>query len=227
MTRAVYWSERCGRVGCCRAVASGCRSYSWFVWLYGKHPGFARRLVVFAFLTQAAALAAPCVEPEQGPSKLSSPLSGFPDHWAPRSSPDHPVAFPVLLYFHAWAHSKLLLCEDSSFLSNLSCPPESPSSFVLVSCGGIFMMAAVVDKEVVPSSDKEVGSSDPYEVEDSIDESEEVSEKKGTVNDRKDMYRMGKVQELRRNFRFITIFGFTMVLMATWEAQLRYELRAP
>ncbi|KAH8733213.1 amino acid/polyamine transporter I [Phaeosphaeriaceae sp. PMI808] len=34
------------------------------------------------------------------------------------------------------------------------------------------------------------------------------------------MLRMGKIQELRRNFRFVTIFGFTMVLMATWEAQL-------
>jgi hypothetical protein len=47
-----------------------------------------------------------------------------------------------------------------------------------------------------------------------------VSEKKGTVRDQKDMYRMGKQQELRRNFRFVSIFGYSMVLMATWETIL-------
>ncbi|KAK3699758.1 hypothetical protein LTR37_016267 [Vermiconidia calcicola] len=44
-------------------------------------------------------------------------------------------------------------------------------------------------------------------------------EKKGTEFDQLDMNRMGKRQETRRNFRFLSIFGFTMVLMATWEAQ--------
>ena len=62
-------------------------------------------------------------------------------------------------------------------------------------------------------------------------------EKKGTNHDQRDMVRMGKMQETRvrkepfegyrslylhmqqRNFRFLSIFGFTMVLMATWEAQ--------
>ncbi|EUC36330.1 hypothetical protein COCVIDRAFT_38996 [Bipolaris victoriae FI3] len=47
-----------------------------------------------------------------------------------------------------------------------------------------------------------------------------ISEKKGTVGDQKDMYRMGKQQELRRNFRFVSIFGYSMVLMATWETVL-------
>lgn len=61
---------------------------------------------------------------------------------------------------------------------------------------------------------------DPYEVDEGIGGPGEISEKKGTPFDMKDMQRMGKVQELRRNFRFITMFGFTMVLMATWEAQL-------
>ncbi|KAK3312091.1 putative GABA permease [Apodospora peruviana] len=42
----------------------------------------------------------------------------------------------------------------------------------------------------------------------------------GTNLDKKDMWRMGKKQQLRRNFRFFSIFGFTMVLMATWEATL-------
>jgi hypothetical protein len=45
-------------------------------------------------------------------------------------------------------------------------------------------------------------------------------EKKGTRNDQKDMQRMGKSQELRRNFRFVSIFGYSMILMATWETVL-------
>lgn len=47
-----------------------------------------------------------------------------------------------------------------------------------------------------------------------------ASQKLGTTNDQKDMYRMGKQQELRRNFRFVSIFGYSMVLMATWETVL-------
>jgi choline transport protein len=47
-----------------------------------------------------------------------------------------------------------------------------------------------------------------------------VSKTKGTAGDQKDMYRMGKQQELRRNFRFVSIFGYSMVLMATWETVL-------
>ena len=46
------------------------------------------------------------------------------------------------------------------------------------------------------------------------------AEKAGTVYDQKDMARVGKQQELRRNFRFISILGFTAVLMSTWEAVL-------
>lgn len=34
------------------------------------------------------------------------------------------------------------------------------------------------------------------------------------------MLRLGKTQELRRNFGYFSIFGLAMVLMATWEAQL-------
>ncbi|KIW43323.1 uncharacterized protein PV06_04435 [Exophiala oligosperma] len=46
------------------------------------------------------------------------------------------------------------------------------------------------------------------------------AEKKGTHDDQRDMLRMGKVQELRRNFRFLSIFGFSMILMASWETML-------
>ncbi|KAH8660379.1 amino acid/polyamine transporter I [Xylariales sp. PMI_506] len=34
------------------------------------------------------------------------------------------------------------------------------------------------------------------------------------------MYRMGKTQELRRNFQFLTMFGFSMILMSSWESAL-------
>ncbi|KAK5687105.1 hypothetical protein LTS10_001242 [Elasticomyces elasticus] len=44
--------------------------------------------------------------------------------------------------------------------------------------------------------------------------------KRGTAVDQLDMQRVGKVQELRRNFRFISVLGFTAVLMCTWEAIL-------
>ncbi|EGR44120.1 amino acid transporter [Trichoderma reesei QM6a] len=44
--------------------------------------------------------------------------------------------------------------------------------------------------------------------------------KGGNAADRADMYRMGKIQELRRNFRFLSIFGFSMILMASWEFSL-------
>ncbi|TKA70810.1 hypothetical protein B0A55_07428 [Friedmanniomyces simplex] len=44
--------------------------------------------------------------------------------------------------------------------------------------------------------------------------------KRGTTVDQLDMQRVGKVQELRRNFRLISVLGFTAVLMCTWEAIL-------
>lgn len=55
---------------------------------------------------------------------------------------------------------------------------------------------------------------------DSESQRDVVSEKRGTAGDQQDMYRMGKQQELRRNFRFVSIFGYSMVLMATWETIL-------
>ena len=47
-----------------------------------------------------------------------------------------------------------------------------------------------------------------------------TAEKIGTAEDQKDMHRMGKTQELRRNFRFVSIFGYSMILMSTWETVL-------
>ena len=39
-----------------------------------------------------------------------------------------------------------------------------------------------------------------------------LSEKKGTAGDQKDMYRMGKQQELRRDFRALSALAFTVIL---------------
>nr|POF07203.1 choline transport protein [Quercus suber] len=41
--------------------------------------------------------------------------------------------------------------------------------------------------------------------------------KNGTGNDRRDMIRMGKRQELRRNFQFFSIWGYAVILGCTWE----------
>ncbi|KIV95884.1 hypothetical protein PV10_03485 [Exophiala mesophila] len=47
-----------------------------------------------------------------------------------------------------------------------------------------------------------------------------LDEKRGTVKDTEDMKRMGKQQLFRRNFGFLSIFGFAMILMSTWQALL-------
>ena len=41
-----------------------------------------------------------------------------------------------------------------------------------------------------------------------------------TQVDMRDMQRLGKKQELRRNFRFTSILGFVAVAMGTWEVTL-------
>lgn len=73
----------------------------------------------------------------------------------------------------------------------------------------------MADNEKFPVVDGEVF---PEAVAGDIDS--EVSEKKGTTADRHAMWRMGKVQQFRRNFRFLSIFGFSMILMASWETML-------
>ncbi|KAH7125533.1 amino acid/polyamine transporter I [Dendryphion nanum] len=47
-----------------------------------------------------------------------------------------------------------------------------------------------------------------------------VNEKHGTKNDELDMDRMGKLQQLRRNFQFFTILGYAVILGSTWEFSL-------
>lgn len=41
-----------------------------------------------------------------------------------------------------------------------------------------------------------------------------------TFEDQEDMRRLGKKQELRRNFRFTSILGFVAIAMGTWEVTL-------
>jgi hypothetical protein len=49
---------------------------------------------------------------------------------------------------------------------------------------------------------------------------EEFSDAKGTVDDRKDMKRLGKEQEMRRNFQKFSTLSFTCIIMATYEVLL-------
>ncbi|EMF13409.1 amino acid transporter [Sphaerulina musiva SO2202] len=42
----------------------------------------------------------------------------------------------------------------------------------------------------------------------------------GNVEDLRDMARMGKSQELQRNFKLVTMFGFSAILMCSWESLL-------
>ncbi|KAI0126747.1 amino acid/polyamine transporter I [Xylariales sp. AK1849] len=48
----------------------------------------------------------------------------------------------------------------------------------------------------------------------------DMDAKAGNAQDRRDMLRMGKTQELRRSFSFVSIFGFSMILQQSWEASL-------
>lgn len=44
--------------------------------------------------------------------------------------------------------------------------------------------------------------------------------KTGTVDDAKDMHRLGRAQEFKRNFRSFSVLGLSSVIMATWVAFL-------
>jgi choline transport protein len=61
-------------------------------------------------------------------------------------------------------------------------------------------------------------ASDPHHYEEG--EANIMTGKGATTEDTLDMLRMGKTQETRRAFRSITIFGFCMVILSTWEAIL-------
>ncbi|KAE8349947.1 amino acid transporter [Aspergillus coremiiformis] len=76
-------------------------------------------------------------------------------------------------------------------------------------------------KETISDRDPHVHAEPDREACVETDISDEV--KKGfTLNDQRDMHRMGKKQELRvgRNFRLVNTIGFTSCVMGTWEILL-------
>ena len=53
-------------------------------------------------------------------------------------------------------------------------------------------------------------------------ETDDTSKQDLDLNDRVDMDRMGKKQELKRNFRLFSIFSFMCVAMSSWVFVIRY-----
>jgi len=47
-----------------------------------------------------------------------------------------------------------------------------------------------------------------------------LASSKSNAADVNDMARMGKPQEMKRNFKSVTMFGFSVILMASWEGIL-------
>lgn len=74
-------------------------------------------------------------------------------------------------------------------------------------------MSGKVDSEI-----KTVPVAESFDVDDG--EEQVQKQKGGTAADAQDMSRMGKQQQLKRNFRFISIVGFIMLLQSTWESML-------
>ena len=58
------------------------------------------------------------------------------------------------------------------------------------------------------------------------DNLDNVAKEGFTMNDQRDMQRMGKKQEFRRNFRFLTTVGFTCCVMGTWEILMTSNTQA-
>jgi len=75
------------------------------------------------------------------------------------------------------------------------------------------------NSNMFPDPDKHTGSSSSSAVRDFEMEPYPIRKetKREVYNDRRDMQRMGKKQELMRNFRVISSIGFTTCVMGTWE----------
>lgn len=63
-------------------------------------------------------------------------------------------------------------------------------------------------------------SGDHVRVQETNAETAEYTGADHTYEDQADMRRLGKKQELRRNFRFTSILGFVAIAMGTWEVIL-------
>ena len=59
-----------------------------------------------------------------------------------------------------------------------------------------------------------------------LDNLDDVAKEGFTMNDQRDMQRMGKKQEFRRNFRFLTTVGFTSCVMGVWEILMTSNTQA-
>ncbi|KAH0154613.1 amino acid transporter, partial [Aureobasidium melanogenum] len=70
------------------------------------------------------------------------------------------------------------------------------------------------------SSSVQTASSFEHQIEDVEDAAATEATKGGTKDDDYDMRRMGKLQELRRNFRFVSIWGFSLLLGNAWVVAL-------
>jgi len=55
------------------------------------------------------------------------------------------------------------------------------------------------------------------EIQEASDADADFNEKSGNGYDQRGMVRMGKRQELRREFQFFSIFGFAVILGCSWE----------
>lgn len=61
----------------------------------------------------------------------------------------------------------------------------------------------------------------PFDVHELVDVTPgNTEEKLGTERDQWGMFRMGKKQELRREFQFFSITGYAMILGCSWEFAL-------
>lgn len=49
----------------------------------------------------------------------------------------------------------------------------------------------------------------------------------GSSDDARDMQRLGKKQEFKRNFNFLSALGFVSIYMATWEFTLVFDFSRP
>lgn len=66
-----------------------------------------------------------------------------------------------------------------------------------------------------------IGSTSSKDVEASDEFAADINgQKTGTSADAKDMHRLGKTQEMKRNFRSVSILGLSSLTMATWAAFL-------
>jgi amino acid permease len=72
------------------------------------------------------------------------------------------------------------------------------------------------DKSLHEGTEAAVPDSRSYDDEDA-GETYHDSLKGHTKNDKADMSRMGKVQELRRNYRPLSALAFTVIIQGTWE----------